>query len=74
MLRFFGFEQVKDLYADDEDFATTWRACKEGVARKGFYLQDDFLFRGDQLCIPRTSLREKLIQELHSGGLGGYFG
>ena len=70
----FGFEQLKDLYADDEDFAATWRACKEGNARKGSNLQDDFLFRGDQLCIPRTSLREKLMQELHSGGLGGHFG
>ena len=67
----FGFEQLKVLYADDEDFAEPWRACKEGNARKGFHLEDDFLFRIDQLCIPRTSLREKLMQELHSGGLGG---
>ena len=62
----FGFEQLKDLYVDDEDFTATWRACKEGNARKGFHLHDDFLFRGDQLCIPHTSLRGKFMEELYS--------
>ena len=23
----FSFEQLKDIYADDEDFIATWRAC-----------------------------------------------
>ena len=70
----FGFKQLKDSKVDDEDFSTTWRACKEGNARKGFHLQYDLLFQRDQLCISRTSLREKLLQELHFGGLGGHFG
>ena len=48
----FGFEQLKDSYTDDEDFAITWRACMKGSARKGFHLQDEFLFRGNQLCVP----------------------
>jgi len=26
------------------------------------------------LCIPCTSLRNYLVQELHDGGLAGYFG
>ena len=66
----FGFEHLKDSYTDDEDFCYN----VEGNARKGFHLQDEFLFRCDQLCILRTSLREKLLQELHFGGLGGHFG
>ena len=30
--------------------------------------------RKSQLCIPRSSMRENLIKEKHSGGLAGHFG
>ncbi|MGV7953776.1 integrase zinc binding domain-containing protein, partial [Mycobacterium kansasii] len=39
-----------------------------------YVLKDDFLFKGDRLCISRMSLREFLIWELHSGGIAGHFG
>ena len=29
------------------------------------------LFKGSQLCIPRSSMRENLIKEKHSGGMAG---
>ena len=32
------------------------------------------LFKGSQLCIPRSSMRENLIKETHSGGMAGNFG
>ena len=32
------------------------------------------LFKGSQLCIPRSSMRENLIKEKHSGVLARHFG
>ena len=32
------------------------------------------LFKGIQLCIPRSAMRLNLIKEKHSGGLARHFG
>lgn len=37
-------------------------------------MTNKFLFKNNLLCIPRTSLREALIKELHSNGLAVHFG
>jgi hypothetical protein len=37
-------------------------------------IQDGLLFKGNQLCIPKCSLRENLLKEKHSRGLVGHFG
>lgn len=39
-----------------------------------YFLQDGYLFKGKQLCIPNSPIRENIIKELQSGGLGGHFG
>ena len=39
-----------------------------------FILKDGYIFQGNEICIPYTSMREFLIWELHAGGVGGHFG
>jgi hypothetical protein len=39
-----------------------------------YFMQDAYLFKGKQLCIPIGSMRENIIRELHSSGLAGHFG
>ena len=74
-----GFNELKNLYPDDADFAEAWKACKEPIAIDrtrwlDYLIQDGMLFKGSQLCIPRSSMSENLIKEKHSGGMEGHFG
>ena len=39
-----------------------------------YFMQDDYLFKGKQLCIPLSSIRENIVRELHNNGLTGHFG
>ena len=68
-----GFEYVKKLYADDDDFANVYGAC-EKVAFSKFYRLDGYLFRENRLCVPNSSMRELLMREAHGGGLMDHFG
>ena len=68
-----GFEYIKELYANDPDFANVFNAC-EKVAFGKFYRHDGLLFRENKLCVPHSSLHELLVREAHGGGLMGHFG
>ena len=68
-----GFEQIKELYIDDVDFGQIYKDCENGRMEK-FFKHDGFLFKESKLCIPKSSLRELLVREAHSGGLMGHFG
>jgi hypothetical protein len=74
-----GFDDLKDMYADDEDFAKVYEAVENPALRYripwiDYMIQEGLLFRGNQLCIPKCSMRENLLKEKHSGGLAGHFG
>ena len=60
--RFLGFEHIKELYKDDNDFANVYNACKT-LAFEKFYRLDRYLFKESRLCVPLSSMRELLVSE-----------
>jgi hypothetical protein len=74
-----GFDHLKEMYHSDLDFKEAYEECMNHVLKDRSYLveyliQDGFLFKGCQLCIPKCSMRENLLKENHSGDLDGHFG
>jgi len=69
-----GFDYLKELYAADEDFQDIWAKCQAGISVAGLHIKKGYLFRGNQLCISRSSLRAQIIHELHGGGLSRHLG
>jgi hypothetical protein len=73
------FDDLKDIYVDDQDFKEAYEATKNPILRdRGqwveYMIQDRLVFKGNQMCIPKCSMRENLMKEKHSGGLAGHFG
>jgi hypothetical protein len=74
-----GFDDLSNMYADDQDFKEAYEAAENLVLRDrsqwaDYMIQEGLLFRSNQLCIPNCSMRENLLKEKHSGGLAGHFG
>jgi hypothetical protein len=74
-----GFDSLKDMYKDDSNFRDAYEACENPVLRDRsqwieYLIQDGLLFKGNQFCIPKSSMRENILKEKHSGGLDGHFG
>ncbi|GKD39677.1 hypothetical protein Tco_1259884 [Tanacetum coccineum] len=64
-----GFDSIKELYAIDEDFGNIWMKLKTKQHQGEFILLDDYLFKGNRLCILKTSLKSQLVKEIHVKGL-----
>ncbi|GJU82411.1 transposon ty3-I gag-pol polyprotein [Tanacetum coccineum] len=69
-----GFDSIIKLYASDEDFDNIWMELETKQHRGDFILLDGYLFKGNRLCIPKTSLRSQLIKEVHAGGSSAHLG
>jgi len=67
-----GFEHLKSLYEDDEDFGELYKECKRHP-KGDFLIQDGFLFKGPRLCIPKCGTRKLLIREVHDESLADHF-
>lgn len=68
-----GFDYLKELYEHYEDFGEMWKKCRNMLVDY-FHIYDGFQMKGNQLCISRSLLREKVIRELHGGGLASHLG
>jgi hypothetical protein len=67
------------MYRDDLDFKEAYEASENPILRDKsqwteYMIQDGLLFRENQLCIQKFSMRENLLKEKHSGGLVEHFG
>lgn len=68
-----AYDQLKELYEFDEDFAIQWQICVSESCLTRYKIQGGLLLHDDRLCISRTSLKLQLIHEAHSSGLNGHF-
>ena len=71
-----GFKKLQEEYESCSDFGemyTTLRIEHLQVV-DDFILRDGYLFKANKLCIPRTSVRDFLVWEVHAGGHLGHFG
>ena len=71
-----GFERLKDDYESCLDFGELYISLSNAPRPilVDHTLQDGYSFKANKLCIPRSSVREFLVWEIHVGGLAGHFG
>ena len=69
-----AFKHLPNLYEDDAGLNKMWYKCIHHLETGELHIVDGFLFKGEKLCIPHTSLREALLKEACSGGLASHFG
>jgi hypothetical protein len=73
-----GFDNLKEMYRNDPYFKEAYEASENPILRDRsqwieYMIQDGLLFKGNQLCITKCSMKENLLKEKHSGGLVGHF-
>jgi len=71
--RVLGFQFIRELYQEDEDFKHYLLEQKDHK-HSPYTLQEGFLLKGNKLCIPKGLIQKLLVKEVHRGGLAGHFG
>ncbi|GJV41640.1 putative reverse transcriptase domain-containing protein [Tanacetum coccineum] len=64
---FSWMDVIREQLTLDPYFSNVLQGVQSGQ-KPDFNIHDGFLFKGNQLCIPNTSLRLKIIKELHGEG------
>ncbi|KAJ9566128.1 hypothetical protein OSB04_002094 [Centaurea solstitialis] len=62
-----GFDTLMEQLTIDPYFSVVLQDVQSGQ-NSDFLIHDGFLFKGNQLCIPDSSLRLQIIKELHGEG------
>ncbi|GJT00903.1 putative nucleotidyltransferase, ribonuclease H, partial [Tanacetum coccineum] len=62
-----GLDVIRDMVAVDLYFSVVLQGV-QAEEKPDFFLHNGFLFKGNQLCIPDSSLRLQIIKELHDEG------
>ena len=57
-----GFELLKSVYKDDQDFKELYESC-QAHPKGEFSIQEGYLFKGNRLCVPRCGTREPLLEK-----------
>ncbi|XP_042960456.1 uncharacterized protein LOC122295180 [Carya illinoinensis] len=70
------FERLKEEYESCPDYRDIFLTLQSGQSdiTDGFRLEEGYLFRANKLCIPRTSVWDFIVWEVHAGGLARHFG
>ncbi|XP_022871981.1 uncharacterized protein LOC111391070 [Olea europaea var. sylvestris] len=65
------FEKLNEDYEVCPDFKDIFLDLQGGQSNttNGFRLMEGYLFKANKLCIPRTSVRDFIVREIHAGGL-----
>jgi len=71
--KIFGLEPLKEMYLQDSEFSEIFANC-EKVSQNGYFRHNGYLFKEKRLCVPKCSIRDLLVKEVHAGGLMGHFG
>ncbi|GJV96777.1 putative nucleotidyltransferase, ribonuclease H [Tanacetum coccineum] len=66
-----GLDVICDMVTVDPYFSVVLQGVQAGE-KPYLFLHDGFLFKGNQLCIPDSSLRLQIIKELHGEGHVGH--
>jgi len=70
--KFLGFEHIKKLYVDDDDFGQVYGQYEHSF--DNYFMHDEFLFKDKRLCVPKCLLCEFLMREAHESNLMEHFG
>ncbi|GJR44815.1 putative reverse transcriptase domain-containing protein [Tanacetum coccineum] len=62
-----GLDVIRNMVAVDPYFSVVLHGVQAGE-KSDFFLHNGFLFKGNQLCIPDSSLHLQIIKELHGEG------